>query len=28
MIETPFKTLIDFIENWRQFLKERKAAFH
>jgi len=28
IIETPFKTLIDFIENWRQFLKERKAAFH
>lgn len=28
IIETPFLTFIDFIENWRQFLKERKAEIH
>lgn len=28
VIETPFVTFINFLESWRQFLKERKAAFH
>jgi len=28
MIETPFLNFIDFIENWRQFLKEKKADIH
>lgn len=28
ILETPVITLIDFLENWSQFLKERKASFH
>jgi len=28
IIETPFVSFLDFIENWRQFLKERKADIH
>jgi len=28
IIETPFISFLDFIENWRQFLKERKADIH
>lgn len=28
VIETPFTKFIEFLENWRQFLKERKASFH
>ena len=28
ILETPVVTLIDFLENWSQFLKERKASFH
>lgn len=28
IIEIPFVTFIEFIENWRQFIKERKADIH
>jgi len=28
VIETPFVTFIEFIENWREYLKEKKAEIH
>jgi ligand-binding SRPBCC domain-containing protein len=28
VIEMPFITVIEFIEDWRNFLKERKAEIH
>lgn len=28
LIETPFAFLLDFIENWSQYLKERRAELH
>ena len=28
VIETPFAIILDFIENWSQFLKERRAELH
>lgn len=28
IIETPFINFVEFIENWRDFLKERKAEIH
>jgi hypothetical protein len=28
LIETPFVVVVDFIENWSQYLKERRAELH
>lgn len=28
IVEVPFVTFIEFLENWRQFLKDRKADIH